>query len=247
MKNKIDVEFKSDYMSLCTLYEEKIENLRSAMEKSKKNNLKILFAGFVLAVLCLVFLYLGLNHYFLNWSRYLFFFCGILLVILVSRGLFSYANTSLYPDTLEKILDFYQEYLGGSICRIEKRGLFLYYYYENRDHVIRKGSLPVNKIEMRTDIDRDKVVIDEDRVFYYQCFSNQTKKEVEDGPENNRPVTVGEYMKSHNIEHIQNELGEELWDSTMGDIPWEYYNLVVLDDVNGDITATHFLKIRPDI
>lgn len=247
MKDKIDVEFKADYMSLCALYEEKIENLRSVMEKSKKNNLKILFAGFVLAVLCLVFLYLGLNHYFLNWSRYLFFFCGILLVILVSRGLFSYANTSLYPDTLEKILDFYQEYLGGSICRIEKRGLFLYYYYENRDHVIRKGSLPVNKIEMRTDIDRDKVVIDEDKVFYYQCFSNQTKKEVEDGSENNRPVTVREYMKSHNIEHIQNELGEELWDSTMGDIPWEYYNLVVLDDVNGDITATHFLKIRHDI
>lgn len=246
MKDKIDVEFKTDYMSLCTLYEEKIENLRSAMEKSKKNNFKILFAGFVLTVLCLFFLYLGLNHYFLNWSRYLFFICGILLVILVSRGLISYANSSLYPETLEKILDFYQEYLGGSICRVEKRGLFLYYYYENRDHVIRKGSLPVNKIEMRTDIDQDKVVIDEDRVFYYQCFSNQTKKEVEDGLENNRPVTVKEYMKSHNIEHIQNELGEELWDSTMGDIPWEYCNLVVLNDDNGDITATHFLKIRTD-
>ena len=41
MKNKIDVEFKSDYMSLRTLYEEKIENLRTVMEKSEKNNLKI--------------------------------------------------------------------------------------------------------------------------------------------------------------------------------------------------------------
>ena len=55
--------------------------------------------------------------------------------------------------------------------------------------------------------------------------------------------TIENYMKSHTITNISNGT-EELWDESMGEIPWEYYKMIVVDDDGeGNIVAKHFIAI----
>ena len=55
--------------------------------------------------------------------------------------------------------------------------------------------------------------------------------------------TIENYMKSHTITNISNGI-EELWDESMGEIPWEYYKMIVVeDDGEGNIVAKHFITI----
>lgn len=41
--------------------------------------------------------------------------------------------------------------------------------------------------------------------------------------------SIKNYMKSHLITNITDGT-EELWDESMGEIPYEYYNMIVVDD-----------------
>lgn len=55
--------------------------------------------------------------------------------------------------------------------------------------------------------------------------------------------TIKNYMKSHLITNITDGT-EELWDESMGEIPYEYYNMIVVgDDGKGNILACHFGKM----
>ena len=55
--------------------------------------------------------------------------------------------------------------------------------------------------------------------------------------------TIENYMKSHTITNISNGI-EEIWDESMGEIPWEYYKMIVVeDDGEGNIVAKHFVAM----
>ena len=55
--------------------------------------------------------------------------------------------------------------------------------------------------------------------------------------------TIKSYMKSHLITNITDGI-EEIWDESMGEIPYEYYNMIVVeDDGEGNIIACHFGKM----